>query len=89
MKKRFEDKNLKTHVEIHFTTVVIGAVLIVIGCQLGEFGSLSPLAWLGILTVALGILWRVLFVKCPHCGSRLYSARGIPEYCPDCGGKLL
>jgi len=87
--KHLRNLDIQTHAFIHQTIFWTGCILIVISCAIGERGELPPFAWLGIVIAALGIVWRILFIKCPHCESSLYNARGIPEYCPDCGGKIL
>ena len=88
MKKKLQNLYLKTHAKIHTFLLLAGLIVAGIGAKISEFGSLHPVAWVGILMVAAGMLWRFLFIKCPHCGSKLYNVRSLPEYCPDCGGKL-
>ena len=89
MKEKLESLYLKTHAKIHTALLLGGLVVTGIGAKISEFGRLHAVAWIGILIIALGMLWRFLFIKCPHCGSKLYSVREFPEYCPDCGEKLV
>lgn len=89
MKKKLSGLYLETHVKIHTILLVIGLVIAGIGAKISEFGSLHPVAWVGLGMTALGLLWRFLFIKCPHCGSGLYGVRSLPQYCPDCGEKLF
>ena len=89
MREKLENLCLKTHVKIHTVLLLGGLIVTSIGAKISEFGSLHPVAWIGIVFIALAMLWRFLFIKCPHCGSKLYSVRELPEYCPDCGEKLV
>lgn len=89
MKKKLQELYLETHAKIHTALLLGGLVVTAIGGKISEQGSLHPVAWIGIGLVAVSILWRILFIKCPHCGSGLYSARSLPEYCPDCGETLI
>jgi len=89
MKQKLQDLHLETHVKIHTLLLLGGLIVTGIGGKISEFGRLHVAAWIGILLIALSMLWRFLFIKCPHCGSKLYSVRELPEYCPDCGEKLV
>ena len=89
MREKLENLCLKTHVKIHTVFLLGGLIVTSIGAKISEFGSLHPVAWIGIVLIALAMLWRFLFIKCPHCRSKLYSVRELPEYCPDCGEKLV
>ena len=89
MKKKLQDLHLETHVKIHTILLLGGLIVTGIGGKISEFGRLHILAWIGIALIAAAMLWRFLFIKCPHCGSKLYSVRELPEYCPDCGEKLI
>ena len=87
--KRISELSLQPHLLIHRIGFWIGLILIIIGYQLSPQGSLHLIAWLGIVVVLLSNLWRILFIRCPHCGSGLFGTNAFPDYCPDCGKKLL
>lgn len=89
MREKLENLCLKAHVKIHTVLLLGGLIVTSIGAKISEFGSLHPVAWIGIVLIAAAMLWRFLFIKCPHCGSKLYSVRELPDYCPDCGEKLV
>ena len=36
----------------------------------------------------LGVAYRLIMVKCPHCGSALTGSKKIPANCPACGSDL-
>lgn len=44
--------------------------------------------WLAIGFVIVGVIWRIIFIKCPHCGDGLTASRRIPKICPNCGKSL-
>ena len=89
MKKKLQRLSLQTHVKIYSYLEVIGAIIFVIGCRMSEIGNIHSVAKIGFLIIILGVSWCIFFVRCPHCGSGLYLIRQIPNYCPDCGKKLL
>jgi len=86
--KKLTELSLKQHAAIHTATLWVALAVIALGGWSSEQGSLNVVAWLGIAILGISLLWRFLFIKCPHCGSGLYNARELPEYCPDCGKKL-
>ena len=79
---------LKQHTLVHTCTLWLALAVIAIGGWISEQGSLHFVAWLGIAILGISLLWRIIFIKCPHCGSGLYNTRELPEYCPDCGKPL-
>ena len=87
--KQLKELDIHPHLLIHRLLFWLSIVLCIIGCRISEQGSLHFVAWLGIAAILLSTLWRILFIKCPHCGSGLYNVNSFPEYCPDCGKKLL
>ena len=89
MKEKLENLYLETHVKIHTALLLAGILVAGIGAKISEFENLHPVAWIGIVLIAVAMLWRFLFIKCPHCGSKLYSVRSLPQHCPGCGGKLF
>ena len=89
MKRKLSTLGLNTHVKIHMIILIIGMVITCIGAAFSTFGSLHPVAWIGLMVIAAGYAWRLIFVKCPYCGSMLLGMRTLPQYCPDCGEKLF
>ena len=79
---------LHDHVRIHTILFVLGAAIIVIGSTFSE--PLNPhwLMWVGIVIFLSSPAYRLLKIKCPHCGSKLLSCQVMPKYCPDCGNEL-
>ena len=44
-----------------------------------------------VLVAAAGIIQAIRFFRCPYCGCNLYlwGQGRMPEYCPDCGERLI
>ena len=68
-----------------------GCNIVGVACALISFFADSyhqPALWLAIGFVVLGVVWRAIFIKCPHCGDGLTGSRSIPHNCPSCGKSL-
>ena len=78
---------LGTHYLIYLITLLGGCAIGWIGCQLPGDGMNIPLL-LGMIMGIVGILWWILFLKCPYCGRHLSPRSGLSNYCPRCGEKL-
>lgn len=87
--KKLSELSLKNHVIIHFTALFGGIVIGLIGCLFSSENTLHPIVWVGLAAMAVGFVWRLVFVKCPLCGSPLFQTKRIPTYCPDCGKRML
>ena len=64
-----------THKAISFISMIAGAVI----------GILMILSFVAIIG---GIVWHIVFVRCPHCGHHFNPRASISNYCPECGKKL-
>lgn len=76
------------HIRIHTVLFWLGAAIVVTG---GIFSKpLQPhwLIWVGVGIFLASPVYRLLTVRCPHCGSRMLSCKVLPKYCPDCGKEL-
>ena len=49
----------------------------------------NPFVWIGLVTYPAAFWIRYLYVRCPHCGSKMKYIRQLPEHCPDCGKELI
>ena len=78
---------LGTHFLIELIGALGGSCIGWLGCQLPGDG-MNILILLGMIMIFFGILWWILFLKCPCCGRhlRLWT---MPNYCPRCGEKLI
>ena len=89
MKDIFAVLSFKNRLYIHYGACGAGGIITILGCNISQNQKLHPVAWIGIVLIAAGLLWRILFVKCPHCGDGLYQDRADLKNCPSCGQKLL
>ena len=85
---------MKTNLTIR-EKVRIQAILLLLGAAVMSIGSfisepLQPhwLFWVGLILFVSSPVYRVLAIKCPHCGSSMLNCRRIPKHCPDCGKEL-
>lgn len=76
------------HLRIHMLLFWLGAAIIMVGNLFSE--PLQPhwLIWIGIVVFLASPVYRLLKIRCPHCGSRMLSCRVFPKCCPDCGAEL-
>lgn len=76
------------HVKIHTILFWLGVAIVVAG---GIFSKpLQPhwLMWAGIAVFLASAVYRLLKIRCPHCGSLMLSCRVLPKCCPNCGKEL-
>lgn len=78
----------RDHIRIHSILFWFGVAIVVVSHIFSK--PLEPhwLLWVGVAVFLGALIYRILMVKCPYCGSGLYSCRILPEYCPDCGKEL-
>lgn len=77
---------LRQHILIH-------QIVMWSGCGIALISALlkPPAVWLlyiGLGLVIAGLVWRVCFVKCPHCADKLLCSRVLPKYCLSCGKEI-
>ncbi len=77
---------LHTHRAISFLSTLGCSV---IGWILTQFSERMNFA-LVICFIGLtgGIVWHIVFVRCPHCGHHFNPRASISNFCPECGKKL-
>ena len=88
MKEKIEALSFKAKLNIHHLLCGIGGIVVMVGCYLSKPYTLHFVAWLGLTLIAGGLIWRILFIKCPHCGDGLYQSQAALKFCPNCGKKL-
>ena len=76
------------HVRVHTILFWSGVAIVVVGGILSE--PLQPhwLMWVGVAVFLSSFAYRLLKIRCPHCGSKLLGCRVMPKHCPDCGKEL-
>ena len=88
MKERIEDLSFKAKLNIHYLLCGLGGIVTMLGCYISKPFTLHFVAWLGIALIAAGLVFRILYIKCPYCGDGLYQSHAKLNYCPNCGKKL-
>ena len=73
---------------------VIGAIaLSIINCVLAYINESAAIVGIAVAVIvaAAGIIQAIRFFRCPYCGCNLYlwGQGRMPEYCPDCGERLV
>ena len=84
--KRLRSLPLHTHRGISFVSMLGGSILGWICTQFSaRLNLLLVICFIGLIG---GIVWHIVFVRCPHCGHHFNPRASISNFCPDCGGKL-
>lgn len=65
----------------------LGVIVAVAGYLLGGVPK-AVLPWIGFALVALAVVYRIVFVRCPYCGNHLTESKRIPDKCPECHKEL-
>ena len=86
--KKLKTLPLATHLKIFMILTFSGCFIGLVSSQFSS-GDLNVGMALGLILLIAGILWHILFMKCPHCGRHLNPRTGLSNFCPDCGEKLL
>ena len=88
MKQKLDSLSFRVRLYIHYGLCVAGSVLIMLGSQGSNPSLLHPVFVIGILTLISGLIFRVLYVKCPHCGDGQYLSHADLKNCCRCGKDL-
>lgn len=83
---------IRQHIRIHTGLLIAAFILALISYifSQAEPGSMRlPFTmWVALAAIVLSIIWRLIFIRCPHCGDKLLGSRVIPKFCPNCGKEL-
>lgn len=85
--KKLRKLSLHTHFTIRTIITVIGVILVLMA-QASSQNDMTAGVILGLVLIIIGMIWHILFVRCPHCGNHLSLRRMIPRYCPWCGKQI-
>ena len=85
MRDKLKALPFKKRLHIHYFLCAAGGILM-IAC--GEFENFYPLMITGSLILAAGLVFRIILIKCPHCGDGLYQSHADLKTCPKCGKPL-
>ena len=81
-----DNRKLKQHFLIHLSLLWGGLALAVIASLARP--PMTWLLWVGLAIALGGLVYRVIFVKCPYCADTLAGSRTLPRRCPNCGKEL-
>lgn len=85
MIEKIKALSLHTHFRIRTAAMLAGIFITLISYPSSQRGSLNIGILAGLVLMFSSILWHILFVRCPHCGSHFQLRGGIPKFCPYCG----
>ena len=84
MLKKLRELSLHTHFGIRTAITTIGVIVVLVSRSFSR-NDMNAGMVTGLILILAGILWHILFVRCPHCGSHFSLKRALPKYCPWCG----
>lgn len=86
---KLKNLSLRTHYKIHLGLLLSGLLIgfVFSGIHI-EHPVMTVGMVIGIVLMLSGLVWKFVFVRCPHCGSGMPRG-GLPNFCPCCGKKLL
>ena len=88
MNQKLEALSFRHRLYIHYGLCAAGSILMMAGSQGSDASILHPVVIIGIILLICGLVYRILYVKCPHCGDGLYQSHTGLKTCPDCGKDL-
>lgn len=81
---KLKELSLRTHFNIRTSLMIIGLLIALFARSFSRF-DMNIGMWVGLIMMIGGIIWHILFIRCPHCGSPFHLRGGIPKHCPECG----
>lgn len=84
-----EEKTLQEHLVIIEWLFLIGFGIMLLPALIQSDLWTWILMFSGLGIMVAGVLYSGKYFRCPHCGSKLDPRRKVPNYCPDCGKKLI
>lgn len=82
--KRLRNLSLQTHQAISSISMLGGGIA---GWIFTQFNTVFGIALCATAFIG-GIVWHIIFVRCPHCGHHFNPRATISNFCPECGKKL-
>ena len=87
MKK--EEKTLQDHFIVTQNLLFTGG-MVMLSAILFQYSDFFWIPWvLGFLVMIASVLYANRYFKCPHCDAKLDFRQKVPNFCPNCGEKLL
>lgn len=84
--KKLKNLPFTEHYVIHIVSMLLGAVVALISIQFTPELNVGTI--IGVILMIVSIVWRFLFVKCPHCHCQFNLRAPLPTFCPNCGERI-
>ncbi len=84
--KKLKNLSLAEHYAIHCATLFFGGIIALIGIQFTPEINVGTI--IGVILIITSLVWRFLFVKCPHCHCQFNLRAPLPTFCPNCGERI-
>ena len=83
-------KKLKLHLWISHLILAASVVSAIAGLGLGKSQEgIHFLLWVAVGLMLGSVVYKVLTLKCPHCGGFLSAKYKLPRACPACGRSIF
>ena len=81
---------LKLHLWISHLFMAAGVVSAIAGITVKqEQSGIHYLIWIAVVLMLGSVVYKVLTLKCPHCGGFLSAKYKLPQTCPACGKPIF
>lgn len=84
--KKLKNLSLTEHYVIYIVLMLLGAIIALISIQFTPEINIGTI--IGFILIITSIVWRFLFVKCPHCHCYFSMRAPLPTFCPNCGERV-
>ena len=84
MMKHLRSLSLHTHQAISSISMLGGSI---VGWGFAQFNAFFGAVFCAMALIG-GIVWHIVFVRCPHCGHHFNPRAAISNFCPECGKQL-
>ena len=84
--KKLKNLPITEHYVIHVVSMILGAIIALIGIQFTKEINVGTI--IGVILIIASLVWRFLFVKCPHCHCYFSMRAPLPTFCPNCGERI-
>ncbi len=83
-------KKLKLHLWISHLFLAAGVIAAIGGLSLGKGQEgIHYLIWVAAALALGSVVYKVLTLKCPHCGGFLSAKYKLPKTCSACGRSIF
>ena len=84
--KKLKNLPITEHYAIHIVSMILGAIIALIGIQFTPEINVGTI--IGVILMIVSLVWRFLFLKCPHCHCYFNMRAPLPTFCPNCGERI-